>query len=43
MWVQTEGKLISFKSEILPYWTELSKKIAREPSVATQQLFMELE
>lgn len=31
MWLQPQNQLVSFKTEILPYWTELSKKVMSEP------------
>ena len=43
MWLGPEQRLISFKNEILPYWTELSQKIAKEPQVTLQNIFLELE
>jgi hypothetical protein len=33
IWIKPEHKLILFKNVILPYWTDLTQKIAKEPQV----------
>ena len=42
-WVSFENKLISFRTEILPYLTEFSSKIQKEPQVTLINLLTELE
>lgn len=43
MWLQPDNKLIQFRNEILPYWTELMQKIKKDPIDTVQDLYKELD